>query len=85
MVIETQSENKTSSMKEFESLLNEAGITTYEQLKNSDRDTLKEIIDAAGPDYRMHEPETWPYQAGLAYRGEWKKLQDYIHFMTGRS
>jgi len=69
----------------FESLLNEAGITTYEQLKNSDRDTLKEIIDAAGPDYRMHEPETWPYQAGLAYRGEWKKLQDYIHFMTGRS
>lgn len=69
----------------FESLLNDAGITSYEQLKNSDRDTLKEIIDAAGPDYRMHEPETWPYQAGLAYRGEWKKLQDYIHFMTGRS
>ncbi len=69
----------------FESLLNDAGITTYEQLKNSDRDSLKEIIDAAGPDYRMHEPETWPYQAGLAYRGEWKKLQDYIHFMTGRS
>lgn len=69
----------------FESLLNDAGITTYEQLKNSDRDTLKEIIDAAGPDYRMHEPETWPYQAGLAHRGEWKKLQDYIHFMTGRN
>ena len=69
----------------FESLLNDAGITTYEQLKNSDRDSLKEIIDAAGPDYRMHEPETWPYQAGLAYRGEWKKLQDYIQFMTGRS
>ncbi len=69
----------------FESLLNDAGITTYEQLKNSERDTLKEIIDAAGPDYRMHEPETWPYQAGLAYRGEWKKLQDYIHFMTGRN
>ena len=69
----------------FESLLNDAGITTYEQLKNSDRDTLKEIIDAAGPDYRMHEPETWPYQAGLAHNGEWKKLQDYIQFMTGRS
>ena len=69
----------------FESLLNDAGITTYEHLKNSDRDTLKEIIDAAGPDYRMHEPETWPYQAGLAYREEWKKLQDYIQFMTGRS
>lgn len=68
----------------FESLLNGAGITSYEHLKNSDRDTLKEIIDAAGPDYRMHEPETWPYQAGLAHRGEWKKLQDYIHFMTGR-
>ena len=69
----------------FESLLNKAGITTFEQLKNTDRDTLKEIIDAAGPDYRMHEPETWPYQAGLADRGDWKKLQDYIQFMTGRN
>jgi len=69
----------------FESLLNKAGITTYEQLKNSSRDSLKEIIDAAGPDYRMHEPETWPYQAGLADSGDWKKLQDYIQFMTGRS
>ena len=69
----------------FESLLNKAGITTYEQLKDSSRDSLKEIIDAAGPDYRMHEPETWPYQAGLADRGDWKKLQDYIHFMTGRN
>ena len=69
----------------FESLLNKAGITTYAQLKESDRDTLKEIIDAAGPDYRLHEPETWPYQAGLADRAEWKKLQDYIHFMTGRT
>lgn len=69
----------------FESLLNKAGINTFEQLKNSDRDTLKGIIDAAGPDYRMHEPETWPYQAGLADRGDWKKLQDYIQFMTGRN
>lgn len=68
----------------FESLLNKAEITTYAQLKECDRDSLKEIIDAAGPDYRLHEPETWPYQAGLADRGEWKKLQDYIHFMTGR-
>lgn len=69
----------------FESLLNKAGITTYQQLKQSDRDTLKQIIDAAGPDYRMHEPETWPYQAGLADNGDWKKLQDYINFMTGRN
>ncbi len=69
----------------FEGLLNKAGITTYKQLKNSDRDTLKRIIDAAGPNYRMHEPETWPYQAGLADQGDWKKLRDYINFMTGRN
>ncbi|WP_022952739.1 helix-hairpin-helix domain-containing protein [Leucothrix mucor] len=69
----------------FERTLNEAGITTFAQLKNADRDTLKAIIDAAGPEYHSHEPETWPYQAGLADRGEWKKLKDYIHFMTGRS
>ena len=69
----------------FERILNEAGIITFAQLKNADRDTLKAIIDAAGPEYHSHEPETWPYQAGLADRGEWKKLKDYIHFMTGRS
>lgn len=69
----------------FERLLNEAGITTFAQLKNTDRDTLKAIIDAAGPEYHTHEPETWPYQAGLADRAEWKKLKDYIHFMTGKN
>ena len=69
----------------FEGLLNKAGIYTFHDLHQSNRDSLKKIIDAAGPEYKLHEPETWPYQAGLADRGEWKKLRDYIHFMTGRA
>lgn len=61
----------------IESLLHDAGITTFEYLKNSDHKTLKALLEAAGPQYRMHNPETWPQQAKMAYKKEWKKLAEY--------
>ena len=67
----------------IENLLQEAGIDTFEKLKNSDRDTIKAILDAAGPQYRMHEPETWPLQASMAFKGEWEKLEEYQDFLLG--
>lgn len=68
----------------IEILLQEAGIDTFEKLKNKDRDTLKAILDAAGPQYRMHEPETWPLQAGMASKKEWDKLEEYQGFLLGK-
>lgn len=62
-------------------LLNNAGITTWQGLSETAVDRLSEILDAAGPAYQIHDPGTWPQQAGLAARGEWdalKKLQDEL-------
>ena len=50
---------------------------------NSNRNTLKALLDAAGPQFRMHEPETWPLQAKMAFNNEWEKLREYQDFLMG--
>lgn len=63
-------------------LFNKAGINTWRQLADSSVDRLREILDAAGSAYQIHDPGTWPNQADLADRGEWdalKKLQDELN------
>ena len=56
-------------------LLNEAGITTFEALSNTEADKIREILLAAGSRYKMHDPTTWPNQAGLAAAGKWEELE----------
>lgn len=60
----------------IEGLLNEAGILTFRALAETPVDRLREILDAAGPRYRMHKPDTWPQQAGLAAEGRHDELKD---------
>ncbi len=62
-------------------LLIKAGIKTWKALSETSVARLKEILDAAGPSYQIHDPGTWPNQAGLAASGQWdalKKLQDEL-------
>lgn len=59
----------------IEKLLNEAGITTFGDLAKAKKKTLKDILDAAGPRFKMHDPATWTKQATLADKGQWEKLQ----------
>jgi len=69
----------------IESLLKDAGLKTFADVKHASRDEIKAILDEAGPRYRMHEPKSWPSQAELADKGAWEelsKLQD--HLMGGR-
>ena len=67
----------------IQELLNKAGINTFEDLKNSNRTFIKSLLDEAGPQYRMHEPETWPEQANMAFEGKWEKLKEYQDFLMG--
>ncbi len=65
----------------IEGLLHDAGIKTWKALSKAAVDRLKEILDAAGPNYQIHDPGTWPQQAALAESGDWdglKKLQDEL-------
>ena len=41
-----------------------AGITTYAQLAAATEAGLREILDNAGPRYRLLDPTSWPDQAG---------------------
>lgn len=66
----------------IESLLNDANILTFKDLTTNDRNTLKSLLDEAGPQYRMHEPETWPIQADFAHKNEWDKLKEYQNHLT---
>lgn len=62
-------------------LFNNAGINTWRELANTSVDRLKEILDAAGPNFQIHDPGTWPKQAELAANEAWdelKKLQDEL-------
>lgn len=65
----------------IEKLLNADGIYTWKQLSQADPAHIKEVLLAAGPRYRIHDPSTWPHQAELCDQGKWaelEKLQDEL-------
>jgi predicted flap endonuclease-1-like 5' DNA nuclease len=54
-------------------VLQEAGITTFAQLADTDPASLEEILEASDPRLRrLADPTTWPEQAALAAAGEWE-------------
>jgi len=66
----------------IEELLNNAGIHNFADLSRANPNQLKRILDAAGPKFKMHDPKTWPKQAGMAMRGEMKELEKYQNFLN---
>ncbi len=62
--------------------LNKGGIHTFADLGKAKQARLKEILAAAGPRYKMHNPGSWPKQSKLAAKGKWdelKVLQDKLN------
>jgi predicted flap endonuclease-1-like 5' DNA nuclease len=61
----------------LERVLNEGGVYTYAQLASASVSSLKAILEASGD--ILHQPDTWPEQAGLLRDGkmdEFKALCD---------
>ncbi|NJN82294.1 MAG: DUF4332 domain-containing protein [Caldilineaceae bacterium] len=46
-----------------QTLLNEAGITTFAQLAEADPAAIKELLENGGPRYRVINPDDWAEQA----------------------
>jgi large subunit ribosomal protein L27 len=67
----------------IEQLLKEAGISTWALLAETSADKIKEILTEAGSRYQMHDPTTWPKQAGLAAEGKWDELQALQDYLDG--
>jgi large subunit ribosomal protein L21 len=56
-------------------IFNNAGISTFAKLAESDIDALKEILTAAGSRYASKNPSSWPKQAKMAAEGKWDELK----------
>lgn len=67
----------------IEGLLNDAGINTWRQLSQTSVERIQEILDAAGPRYKLADPGTWPKQSEMAADGRWDDLQEYQDFLQG--
>ena len=63
-------------------LLKEDGISSFQQLADAPLTQLQQVLENAGPRFRMHKPGTWSKQAALAAKGKWdqlKTLQDQLN------
>ena len=61
----------------IEELLHNASIVTFADLAKAEPNAIKEILNAAGSRYQMHDPTSWPMQAEMAANGEWDKLKEW--------
>jgi len=50
------------------------GITTWYQLSQASIERCQQVLDTGGKRYEIHNPSTWPKQAGLAFEGKWEEL-----------
>jgi len=65
----------------IEGLLHAIDIKTWRELADAPEAKVQQMLDDAGPRYRIHSPSTWAKQAGLAADAKWaelEKLQDEL-------
>ena len=58
-----------------------AGNATIAKLAAAPAATVQQILDAAGPNFRLANPGSWAKQAALCVSGDWaalRKLQDEL-------
>ncbi len=53
----------------IQDLLHDEGITTLEELAATTPARLRQILEAAGPGYAIHDPANWPHLASLSRYG----------------
>ena len=62
-------------------LLNDAGITTFAALAGTNIDRLNQILE--GAELQFMNPESWPEQAALAAKGDWKAFEKLTAELKG--
>lgn len=67
----------------IESLLKEGGLDTWQKVADANPEQIKEILEAAGSRYRMHDPTTWPAQAKFAAEGKFDELKAWQDELDG--
>ena len=83
-----KSQQKLDDLKKIEGIgpkiatvLNNAGITTFAALSQTDAEMLTAVIREAG--IRVAFPQTWPKQAHFAAAEDWGALTEYQSTLVG--
>ena len=58
----------------IEGLFHDFNIKTWKALSETSVEKCQEVLNSGGERYRIHDPASWPLQAGMAYKGEWQAL-----------
>ncbi len=58
----------------IEGLFHNFDIKTWKALSEASVAKCQEVLNSGGDRYRIHDPASWPMQAKLAFKGDWKKL-----------
>lgn len=64
-------------------LLQTNDIKTWWQLYLADVEALRAVLETAGPRFQVHDPGSWPQQAGLLARGEWQQFKALTDALRG--
>ncbi len=67
----------------IEEILKAGDINDWSELAAADPGRLRELLEQAGGQFRMHNPYTWPLQARLAAGGRWEELDEYQDELKG--
>lgn len=51
------------------------GITGWRDLAAAEVARLQAMLDAGGPRFRLHRPQTWPHQGRLLAEGRWEEFK----------
>ena len=58
----------------IEGLFHKFDIKTWKALSEISTDKCQEVLNSGGDRYRIHDPASWPMQAKMAHKGQWKEL-----------
>lgn len=64
-------------------LRNDAGIRTWWDLHQADVGALRALLANAGPRFQVHDPVSWPQQAGQLARGQWQEFKTLSDRLKG--
>ncbi len=62
-------------------ILNNARILTFRDIATTPIYRIKDILNAAGPHFGIHDPSSWVEQALLAEEEQWEKLEELKKFL----
>ena len=64
-------------------LLQEAGITTFAQLAQTEVGQLQQILEKGGSRFKIADPSSWSEQAALAAAGKWTEFETLQRQLSG--